>query len=105
MLAAVRRTCGAEGELGKGENRSKTTCPNSKDEDKNHHRHMYTNVNLDEYESERRRNAEASPAKCTMNAPVHAVACHSTMLLCALHSDSLDTLLYARFDHSEPRVL
>ena len=28
-----------------------------------------------------------------------------TILSESLHRDSLDTLLYARFDHSEPRVL
>ena len=33
-------------EVGKEKNRSKTMCPNSKDEHKNHHQH--TNSNLDE---------------------------------------------------------
>ena len=49
---AVRRTCGAESELEEGENRSRTTCPNSKHEQKNHYRHTYSSP--DEYEFDRR---------------------------------------------------
>ena len=38
--------------VGRGGNRSRTTCPNSKHEEKTHYRH--TNSNPDEYESDNR---------------------------------------------------
>ena len=64
--------------VGKGEYRSRTTCPNSKDEEETI---IHAGIRIQTITSPR---AEASPAECAMHAPAHAVVSHTqSILLCS----------------------
>ena len=65
---AVRCTCGVESELEEGENRLRTTCPNSKHEEK-----TIIDTLIRSQTSTSPTTAEAPPTECSMHAPAHAV--------------------------------